>query len=81
MHFAPAWDEMGSEESAHLILNEVFKSHGLPKQICMKEDPFLTPHFDVKSAVCLELSNACPLHTMPNLMGNLNDQMAQWKRC
>ena len=33
VHFAPAWDEMGSEEFAYLFLNEVFKRHGLPKQI------------------------------------------------
>ena len=33
VYFAPAWDEMGSEEFAHLFLNEVFRRHGLPKQI------------------------------------------------
>ena len=33
VHFAPAWDDMGSEEFAQVFMREVFRRHGLPKQI------------------------------------------------
>ena len=33
VHFAPAWDDMGNEEFAHLFMNEIFRRHGLPKLI------------------------------------------------
>jgi hypothetical protein len=33
VHFAPAWDDMGSEEFANLFLREISRRHGLPKQI------------------------------------------------
>ena len=79
---APAWDEMGSEESAHLFLNEVFKRHGLPKQIVSDRGSIFDSAFFVRSADCLELSNAGPPHTILSLMGkSIIIPIAPWKRC
>ena len=67
---------MGSEEFPHLFLNEVFKRHGLPKQIMSGRGVNLCPAIFVRSADCLESSSSCPPHTILSLMGKLNDRIA-----
>lgn len=48
VHFAPAWDDMGSEEFAHLFLREVFRRHGLPRFIVSDRGSIFTSVFFTK---------------------------------
>jgi transposase InsO family protein len=45
VHFAPAGDDMGSEEFVNLFLREIFRRHGLPKQIVSDRGSIFTSAF------------------------------------
>ena len=48
VHFAPAWDNMGSEEFAHIFMKEIFRRHGLPKQVVSDRGSIFTSAFFAK---------------------------------
>ena len=45
VHFAPAWDDMGSEEFANLFMREIFRRHGLLRQIVSDRGSIFTSAF------------------------------------
>ena len=79
MHFAAAWNDMRSDEVAHLFLKEVFRGHGLLKYI-VSDSGFISrqqslPEF-LNCLASLASSNLSPQLTILNLKGKVNAEIA-----
>ena len=42
VHFAPAWNYMGAEEFAQILMTNIFRLHGVPMYLVSDQDKLLT---------------------------------------
>ena len=81
VHFAPAWNNMGAEEFAQILVTNVFRLHGMPMFLVSDRDKLLTSRFFEKVSELLGIGQKMSTALHPKLMGRLSVPIEHWKIC